>query len=350
MITKPRVFDDDYPATIQHREAELSVLTSAVEPVLEGERGHDVLIHGSKGVGKSALTRHVLEQLNRQQPTPSARVQCLGLSTAGLLRSILQQLPGANPATTTARETLERELEARVTEPTVIVLDEGGDVPDTDALAVLRGIPKLSWIAICHNHNDWLSRADDETRHAVTNWTLGLDKYSTAELTDILQERRRAGLEPNVISDEQLATIADEAAGIARGAIYSLRAAANLAAERSHSTVEDIDVTDAYARATRRMREEALKSLPFHHHVCYEIVRRRDRLSSHDFHKRYDAIENVVYADRDQTPISKRERRTKLTKLVDYDLLGSDGDTLGREYWVQDASISSPLDLTVPVP
>lgn len=62
-----------------------------------------------------------------------------------------------------------------------------------------------------------------------------------------------------------------------------------------------------------------------------------------------DAITNGVYAGRDQTPISKRERRTKLTKLVDYDLLGSDGDTLGREYGPRDASISSPVDLTVPV-
>ena len=34
---------------------------------------------------------------------------------------------------------------------------------------------------------------------------------------------------------------------------------------------------------------------------------------------RYDAIAAVVYDDRDQTPISERKRRTKLTKLVEYD-------------------------------
>lgn len=350
MITEPRVFDDDYPATIKHREAELDVLTSAVEPVLDGDRGHDVLIHGSQGVGKSALTRHVLDHLDRQQPTPHARIRCLGKSTAGVLRAILCELPGADPGRTTARETLERELDARVTDPTIVVLDEGGGLPDTETLSVLNGVPKLSWMAICHDQTDWLSRADDQTRHAVTNWTLGLSKYSTAELTDILQERRRVGLEPNVISDEQLWEIADEAAGIARKAIYALRAAANLAAERSHTTIEAVDVADSHARADRRMREDALDSLPFHHHVCYEIVRRRGQLTSRQFHERYDAVADAVYDGRDQTPITKRERRTKLQKLVDYDLLGREGERSGREYQATDASIASPLDLSVPVP
>lgn len=350
MITEPRVFEDDYPATIQHREAELSVLTAAVEPIIHGERGHDVLIHGNKGVGKSALTRHVLAHLDRQQPTQTAHVRCLGKSTAGILRAILCQFRGQTPSRTTARDTLESDLKARITEPAVVVLDEGGDLPDTDALDVLRCVPYLSWIAICHNHNDWLARADDATRHAVTNWTLGLDKYSTAELTDILSERRRLGLEAGVITDDQLATIADEAAGVARSGIFSLRAAATLAEERHHDSIEDVDVADSFARARRRMREEALSSLPFHHHVCYEIVRRRGCCTSHDFHRRYDAVADAVYADRDQTPISKRGRRTKLQKLVDYDLLTREGDRSGREYQPCDASIASPLDLSVPVP
>ncbi|MHC3381871.1 hypothetical protein [Haloarcula sp. H-GB5] len=65
---------------------------------------------------------------------------------------------------------------------------------------------------------------------------------------------------------------------------------------------------------------------------------------------RYDAIAAVAYDGRDQTPISKRERRTKLTKLVAYDFPDCDGEGPGREYWPCDSSVSSPLDLTVPVP
>ncbi|QIO25398.1 hypothetical protein [Haloarcula sp. JP-L23] len=114
--------------------------------------------------------------------------------------------------------------------------------------------------------------------------------------------------------------------------------------------VEHLDVVNSHARADRRMREDALDSLPFHHHVCYEIVRRRGRLRSHEFHERYTAVVEAVYDGRDQTPICRRDRRTKLQKLVDYDLLGREGEGPGREYWPQDASIASPLDLTVPVP
>lgn len=350
MIIEPRVFDDEYPATIQHREAELDVLTTAVEPILEGERGYDVLLHGPQGVGKTVLTRHVLDHLDREQPTPNVHVHCLGKSTAGILRAILSDLPGPDPSRTTARSTLESQLRERITDPTVIVLDEGDDLPATDALCVLQNVPKLSWIAICHNHNDWLSRAADATRHAVTSRTLGLDPYSTAELTDILAERRRMGLEGDVISDAQLTEIADEAAGIARRGIFALRAAAELAVERNHTTIEDIDVADSFARARRQMREHALDSLPFHHHVCYEIVRRRGEVSASEFHERYSAVTEAVYAGRDQTPVTKRERRTKLQKLVDYDLLDREGNGPARRYMARDQSIGSPLDLTVPVP
>jgi len=350
MITEPRVFDDDYPAQIKHREAEINVLSTAVEPILDGDRGNDMLLYGPSGVGKSALTRYVLDQLDQAQPTAYARVRCLGKSTAGILRSILRQLPGSTPAKTASARSLSSELKNRISEPTVVVLDEGDDLPATDSLSVLRGVQKLSWVAICHDHHDWLSRVDDDTRHAVTSWTLGLEKYTTAELSDILDERRRVGLEHGVVSDRQLEQIADDAAGVARDAIYGLRAAARLAEERSHETIRESDVGDCWARAQRQLREDALDSLPYHHHVCYEIIRRRGPIRSAEFHRQYDIIADVAYSGRDQTPVCKRERRNKLQKLADYDLILQNGERSGREYRPADASITSPLDLTVPVP
>ncbi|MFY4814561.1 hypothetical protein ACOJIV_17960 [Haloarcula sp. AONF1] len=72
-------------------------------------------------------------------------------------------------------------------------------------------------------------------------------------------------------------------------------------------------------------------------------------LSADGFHQRYDAISKAVDQDRDQTPISKRQRRTKLQKLVDCDLLGCDGNGPARTYCACDSSIDTPLDVAVPV-
>jgi len=169
-------------------------------------------------------------------------------------------------------------------------------------------------------------------------------------LTDILDARQRVGLEGGVVSRGQLRTLADDAPGVARCDIFALRAATELAEERGHITIEDIDVQDSFERARRELREQALESLPFHHHVLYEIIRGKGEVTTAAINDRYDAIYGVAYEDRDQTPISKRARRTKLTKLIEYDLVGCRDSNGGRIYWAADPSILSPLKLTVPMP
>ncbi|MGB9954719.1 AAA family ATPase (plasmid) [Haloarcula marismortui] len=259
-------------------------------------------------------------------------------------------MPGPDPARTTPEEELIATLQERVTEPTVVVLDEGEDLPETDILDFPRGVPDILWIAICHDEIDWLSRVVESTRHGLTDRSHQLDKFTTSELTDILEARQRVGLEGGVISRGQLRTLADGAAGVARRGIFALRAAAELATERGHTTIKDVDVEDSFDRARRQLREQALDSLPLHHHILYEIIPRKGEARTAAINDCYEAIAAVVYDGRDQTPISKRERRTKLQKLVDYDLLACSGTGPAREYWACDPSISSPLDLQVSVP
>lgn len=229
-----------------------------------------------------------------------------------------------------------------------MVLDEDDDLPETDILDVLRRVPDISWIAICHGDIDWLSRVDDSIRHGLNDRSLQLDKFTTSELTDILDARQRVGLEGGVISRGQLRTLADDAAGVARRGIFALRAAAELAEERGHMTIENADVQDSFDRAQRELREQALYSLPLHHHVIYDIVRRHGPQTPSDLHETYERLSDSLYRRTEQTPVSERARRNKLSKLEAYDLIEVLGENRHREYKVCDSAISSKLDIEAP--
>jgi Cdc6-like AAA superfamily ATPase len=237
-------------------------------------------------------------------------------------------------------------LRDRVDSPTIVVLDEADGLPATDALPRLLDVPLVSVVVICHDPDDWLARVDDRTRTRLSGHELGLDRYGVSELADILEERARMGLRPGAVERGQLETLADEVADVARNGIQSLRAAAELAAERGHSSIGDRDVQDGFERARRFIRESNLASLPFHHHVLYEMVRQHREISASKLHAQYDDIAPNVYRGIDRTPLGKRSRRNKMRKLCEYDLLECEGERRSRKYHVVDSQISSSIDFS----
>jgi len=346
MITKTQVFDDTYfPRRLRHREAEMDFVTNAFEPVVRGQQADDVLIHGPQGVGKTILARYALNHLTQRTAVQHARIACLGKSTAGIVRAVLEDLPGPDPHSTMPREDLCLELQERVDEPTIVVLDEADDLPFTDALGRLADVDGLSMVVVCHDDDGWLSHADDSIRHRFVGNTVELGTYGVDELADILEERRQVGLQPGVIDEDQLRTLADMTAGKARRAIFALRAAAELAHDRRHRQVRSEDIDDSLDRADQRLREEHLASLPFHHHVVYELVRRHGPLTSSELHETYERTAESLYRSTERTPIGERARRNKLSKLEAYDLIEVLGANRHREYRVCDRAVASDLEI-----
>lgn len=324
MIRDEDIFRDGHvPEQLLHRQSEMDILSSAFKPAAAGDRPDDVLLHGPHGVGKSALAQFTFHRLRQQVEADIAHVRCMGLNTAAIVRATLQEL-GADPALNTPREDLCLQLRERVDVPTVVVLDEGDELP-TDALRRLADVDQLAMVPVVHDPDDFLAHIS-ETRitQRLQGQELGLDTYSTAELADILEPRAEKGLATSV-SREYLLAIADHAAGVAREGIQTLWAAGTLAGK--HSTeVESIPVEDAHERAMRRIRRENLRSLPLHHHICYEIVRVHGPLDGSAFHDRYEDIAEAAYRDhRPQPMTTRRARQKKLEKLATYDLIEQGG-------------------------
>jgi Cdc6-like AAA superfamily ATPase len=348
MITDETVFRDDYlPRRLQHRSGAVETLSRALDPAVHGSPANDILLAGPSGVGKTVLARHTLDRLNRHAAVPTAHVDCLGETPGSILRSILAQHPTAtDPRHNLPADTAESMLRRAVDEPAVVVLDEGGALPDSDIVECLLSVSGLSVIAICHDADGWLASASTRVREHFTGDVVTLDRYGTDELADILATRARLGLLGGVWSREQLETIADEVAGVARDGIYALRAAAELASERDHSEIEAGDIADCFARARKWIREAALASLPLHHNLLYALVHAAGKIAVDELHDRYDRVAERVYEGAGlATPIGRRQRQNVLSKCVEYDLLDYRGEGRERVYWVADKGVGPRIEV-----
>ncbi|KDS91181.1 ATPase AAA [Halorubrum saccharovorum] len=345
MIVRPEVFDDETPPPdLRHREHQVQQLIQLLHRARTGS-AQGALITGPSGVGKTVLGKTVLEEFAREYGTRWTWIQTLGKTTGDVFRDAIRAVGGDVAGNTPNDELAGRLRQAIAGDDYLLLLDEGDDLAGTGAVGKLTAVPGVEVAVICHEPDDWLARAEAEVRQYFHGGRVALERYGVDELADILRDRAQVGLVDGAVTREQLETIADDVAGVAREGIQTLHAAAEIGVEREHSRIYDVDVDDAYERARSRIREANLSSLPFHHRVLYELIRDVGGITGREFHQRYEAIAERVYANRERMPISRRDRRNKLDKLQEYDLIERERIDHRWLYTAVDPDLAAPLDV-----
>ena len=329
MIVDGRVLCEDFvPGDVVHRHDEVRRLSAGLEPLLVGGRPETAFLFGPTGAGKTCIARYTLEQLHTEAPSVRvAYVNCWQEYTR--FRVLYSLLDAIDRAFDVHRSTPKDELFDRLWDaddaPIVAILDEVDQLAETEVLYDLHRLPHVSLVLVANREEELFAGFDDRVRSRLrAGRRIQFDRYGTDELVAILDERVRLGLEPDAVSQAELLTIADAAAGDARVGIGILRSAAQRATNRGLDELTDDLLEAAIPDARTEIRQTTVESLPDHQRTLYEIVQETGEIEPGDLYATYEA--------RVEQPKTRRTLRNYLTKMVHYDLIEAVGEKRGRTY------------------
>lgn len=332
MIADARVLQPEFvPREVRHRSNKVDILTNSLEPVTDGDSGETSMIFGPSGVGKTCISRFVLDRL--RENTIDIETQYVNAwedhSRFKLLYRILEGVGKTldiHRQSTPTDELLERLREYDDTQY-VVIIDEVDQLEDKSLLYELYHVSNLTMVLIGNREEELFTDLDDRLASRLTSCSrIRFEPYTQNELISILQDRVRWGLKPDVIKDKHVAMIADAAAGDARKAIGILRQSAKAAHRGPHEEIHEKLITDAIPEATSEIRQQSLSKLTSDQRQLYEIVEDSGGIAPGDLYSKY--TEQV------SDPVTQRMMRNHLNKMQHYNLITATGETRSRIYKV----------------
>lgn len=330
MITNARVLSPEFvPQDVVHRDSEINHLTSTLRPITDGKTAEPAFLFGPSGTGKTCIARYAVNRLQEAMiDIETQYVNCWEdysqYKTLYRLLEGLDQTVNIHRQSTPTDVLLER-LRDYDGPPYVVILDEVDQLQDKTLLYDLYRLRGLSLVLIANDDIEFFSELNNRvTSRFQTSARIQFSPYSQDELIAILNDRVRLGLREDVLTDEQVKTIAGFANGDARVALGILRGAARHATSEGLETIPDEVIEQAVSEAKTEIRQETIEKLTTHQKILYNIITEERKITPGKLYEEYE--------DRASNPRSKRMVRNYLSKLAHYDLIEVSGENRGRMY------------------
>jgi orc1/cdc6 family replication initiation protein len=331
MLTDARVLQPEFvPRDVRHRGTEISHLTDTLHPIINGNsHPQPSFLFGPSGTGKTCIARYTVEQLREEVVDVDTQyVNCWEDYTQ--FKILYRLLDGLNKAynihrkSTPHDELLDR-LKANIDTHYVVILDEVDQLQDKELLYDLYRIPDLTMILIANREEDVFSTLDQRIVSRLNDCArIRFNRYATHELTEILSDRAAWGLTPDAVTDTEIHTMADYAAGDARTAIGLLRNTTQLAQRDGYDRLTQDLIERAVPETNSEIRQRTTDKLTDHQQVLYDIIVASGEIKAGELYDEYQATVD--------DPRTHRTMRTYLQKLEQYNLITSHGATKGRTY------------------
>ena len=274
------------PDEIVGRDDEIAEYEAALQPVINGEYPDNIFIYGKTGVGKTAVTNFLLNELetsaNRYDVDLTvATLNCDGLNTSyqaaiSLINTLRE--PGDRIAETGHPQSKVYRLlwdELNDMSGTVmVVLDEIDHISDDTFLYQITRADnnghiddiQLGIIGIS-NDSTFRERLDAKVQSSLCETEISFPPYSTDELRAVLQQRASIAFHDGAIDSGVIplcAALGRQDGGDARRAITLLRKAGDLARTENADTVAPNHVERAQERLEAQQSTSIMRDLTDH--------------------------------------------------------------------------------------
>lgn len=292
------VLEEEYdPDTILERETEIAEYKDALKDILFGRNPSNVMLYGKAGVGKTAVTKYVLGELQSATKDRSEaddlyvhRHNCNDESIFSTVRSLVNQLrppdekrfPKKGLSTADALEELYSQLE-RVSGTHLVVLDEIDHLENADD--ILYELPRarandylddarIGVIGISNNYT-FRNQLSSKTKDTLREEEISFSTYDANELCTILYDRAEKALVEDSYTDGAVgkaAALAAQDTGSARQAIDLLRKGGEIAERLGDPTIEDDHIGDAREEVKRGRLHDKIADQSLHARHVLEAV------------------------------------------------------------------------------
>jgi cell division control protein 6 len=273
------------PEIIHHRNKEINTIASILAPSLKGARPSNIFIYGLTGTGKTLVSKHIAEELEKISSQGNYPVKVLYINCkmkkisdteyrliTELTRMLGYNLPTTGLPTDYIYQTFFNALdsEKRII---ILILDEIDALVEKMGDEFLYNLTrinqdlkqaKLSIIGIT-NDLHFIEILDPRVKSSLREEEVLFIPYNAMQLHDILKHRAEMAFAENVLSDEVIpkcAALAAQEHGDARRALDLLRVAGEIAERLGESKVTEKHVDMAQEKIDFDRVIESTKTLP----------------------------------------------------------------------------------------
>lgn len=278
---RDKLSEDYTPDEIVGRDDEIQRYHTALQPVINNEDPNNIFLYGKTGVGKTAVTRYLLGQLENDAGAYDVDLTTVELNCEGLTSSyqvainLVNELRPPDDQISNTGHPMHEVLSQLWTAldelggTVLIVLDEVDNIGNNDSLlyqlprARSNGNVEDTRVGVIGISNDLAFRENlrAEVKSSLAEVNIRFPPYDANELGEVLSQRASIAFYDDALTDEVVPLCAAYGAkdgGDARKALDLLRAAADLARAEDAEIVEESDVVDAREELER---EEVLDGI-----------------------------------------------------------------------------------------
>ncbi|SFL06392.1 cell division control protein 6 [Halogranum rubrum] len=348
------VLEEDYtPETILCRDEAMNEYINVLKPIYKGRPPQNAFLYGDTGVGKTAVTNHLTNQLerdivqkNEDEDDPInltiVKVNCQNLTSTGEetssyqvaialvneLRSPKDMIASTGYAPQAVYSMLYDEID-ELGGTVLIILDEvdriGGDDTILYELPRSRANEKIenARIGLVGISNDYTFRTNlsPKVKDTLCETELKFPAYNANQLREILHDRASRALYDGTYTEDVIALCAAlatrESSGSARKAINLLRRAGEIAENTGTTSITEKHVHQAKDDLEYGDMIDSITDQDAHKQYILAAVAHLSRVDRtparvKEVHKAYEHVASAYGAD----PLSQRGMYNHLTKLA----------------------------------